>query len=118
MTTRAFLAALTVLAAGPLAAQPSPAPVAGAEFRGLWTTWAGVNRDSLRAETQGAVPAAPGAGALRAGTPELGARVGEEVRAGNCAEGERIARAAGDFPLLEAVRAHCRAGAVQAVSRR
>jgi hypothetical protein len=38
------------------------------------------------------------------------------VRAGDCEEGERVARAAGDFPLVEAVRAHCRT-ATPAVSR-
>jgi hypothetical protein len=38
----------------------------------------------------------------------LGRRVGEVVRAGDCAEGERIAREAGDFALVNAVRDHCR----------
>jgi hypothetical protein len=121
MTTRASLFAATVFAvmtAGPVAAQASSSPSPGTDFRGLWTTWTGINRDSMRAEVQAAAPTATPAGAMRAGTPELGARVGEFVRAGNCTEGERLARAAGDFPLLEAVRAHCRSGAIQAVSRR
>ena len=39
----------------------------------------------------------------------LGERVGEIVGLGDCAEGERVARAAGDFALVEAVRAHCAA---------
>jgi len=100
----------------------APTPSAPAEaaspsaYANLWTRWSGVNAESLAAETRAAPPGSA-AGPLRAGSAELGQRVGEEVRSGNCAEGERLARAAGDFPLVEAVRAHCR-GAVQAVSRR
>jgi len=95
-------------------AAPAQTP-AQSGFSGLWTRWAGVNAQSLQAETRAAP--APSEGPLRAGSAELGQRVGDEVRNGNCAEGERIARAAGDFPLVEAVRTHCR-GAIQAVSRR
>jgi hypothetical protein len=98
-------------------ASAAPGQPAAPGFSGLWTRWSGVNAESLQAETTRAAPV-QAEGVYRAGSPELGARVGEEVRGGNCAEGERLARAAGDFPLLEAVRIHCRAGAVQAVSRR
>ena len=97
-------------------ASAAPSQPAPSGFSGLWTSWSGVNAEALQAETRAAPAAAEGP--LRAGSPELGQRVGEEVRNGNCAEGERLARAAGDFPLLDAVRAHCRSGAVQAVSRR
>ena len=97
-------------------AAPTPAPAADPGFTGLWTRWPTANSEALRAEVARQAPtAAPGQ--LRAGSPELGARVGEIVRTGDCEEGERVARAAGDFPLVEAVRAHCRP-AVPAVSRR
>src|SRR4051812_30138611 len=85
----------------------APAPAVDLGFAGLWTRWPATNGDALRAEAARQVPSAP-SGPLRAGSPELGARVGEIVRAGDCEEGERVARAAGDFPLVEAVRAHCR----------
>ena len=99
---------IALAAAAPQAPPPDPA------YSGLWTRWSAVNGDALRAETTRQAPAAP-SGPLRAGSPELGTRVGEIVRAGDCEEGERVARAAGDFPLVEAVRAHCRS-AVPAVS--
>jgi len=105
------------LVASALASAAPVQPVAADPgYSGLWTQWSGANGESLRAEASRQAPAAP-SGPLRAGSPELGARVGDVVRAGDCAEGERLARAAGDFPLVEAVRMHCR-GAVQAVSRR
>jgi len=112
-TTGFLIASALASAAPPPAAAPDPASA----FSGLFTRWTGANDEALRAEASRAAPAAP-AGPLRAGTPELGARVGEIVRAGDCEEGERVARAAGDFPLVDAVRAHCRSRAVQAVSRR
>src|SRR3954451_2790881 len=110
----AFLLAAALVAAAPARAQPPALQQQG--FSGLWTQWSNANSASLQAETRRQqAPAAP-SGPLRAGSPELGTRVGEIVRAGDCEEGERVARAAGDFPLVEAVRAHCRASAVQAVS--
>jgi hypothetical protein len=84
-------------------------------YSGLWTHWPAANSEALRAEAARQAPVAP-IGPLRAGSPELGARVGEIVRTGDCEEGERVARAAGDFPLVEAVRAHCRP-AIPALSR-
>jgi hypothetical protein len=106
-----MIAAMIALAVAGAAPAPPPAP---RDYSGLWTHWSGANDAALHAEAARQPPAAP-AGPLRAGTPELGARVGEIVRAGDCEEGERVARAAGDFPLVEAVRAHCRA--VPAMSR-
>ena len=97
-------------------AAPAPAAAPDPAYSGLWTSWTGANSAAIRAEAARQAPATP-SGPLRPGSPELGARVGEIVRSGDCEEGERVARAAGDFPLVEAVRAHCR-GAVQAVSRR
>ena len=113
---RTMISTTGLLIASALASAAPAQPAAQSGFSGLWTRWSGVNADSLQAEARGAP--APAEGPLRAGSPELGQRVGDEVRSGNCTEGERLARAAGDFPLLEAVRAHCRTGAVQAVSRR
>ena len=95
-------------------ATPAPPPARPPDYSGLWTRWSGANSEALRAEANRQTPSAP-TGPLRAGSPELGTRVGEIVRAGDCEEGERVARAAGDFPLLEAVRAHCRP-AIPAVS--
>ena len=107
--------AVTLIAAA-LASAPAPANGANRNYSGLWTRWPAANSEALRAEAARQAPAAP-SGPLRAGSPELGARVGEIVRAGDCEEGERIARLAGDFPLVEAVRAHCRP-AIPAMSRR
>ena len=107
-----LIASALASAAPPTAVVPDSAPA----FSGLFTRWTGANDEALRAEASRAAPAVP-AGPLRAGSPELGARVGEIVRSGDCEEGERVARAAGDFPLVEAVRAHCWRGAVQAVSQ-
>jgi hypothetical protein len=109
LTTAFLIASALASAAPPPAAAPDPG------FANLWTSWSGVNSEALRAESRTAAPAAS-AGPMRAGSAELGQRVGEIVRAGDCEEGERMARAAGDFPLVEAVRNHCRVRAVQAVS--
>jgi hypothetical protein len=98
--------AITLIALA-LASVPASANGANQTYSGLWTRWPAANSDALRAEAARQAPATP-SGPLRPGSPELGARVGEIVRAGDCEEGERVARAAGDFPLVEAVRAHCR----------
>ena len=115
------LSALALLAAVPAAAQTGApaAPPPANPWRDLFTRWDGVNRDSLAAETGRAQAApAPDGSAVPAYSPlvsrsraeavALGERVGAVVRTGNCAEGERLARAAGDFPLVRAVREHCR----------
>ncbi|HEV2866694.1 MAG TPA: hypothetical protein VGX37_09275 [Allosphingosinicella sp.] len=44
----------------------------------------------------------------------LGERVGEIVRLGDCQEGERVAREAGDFALVQAVRDYCATAAASA----
>ena len=106
--------ALTLIASALASAVPAQANGADQGYSGLWTRWPAANSEALRAEAARQAPAAP-SGPLRAGSPELGARVGEIVRNGDCEEGERVARAAGDFPLVEAVRTHCRP-AIQAVS--
>jgi len=118
----AFLA-LGLLAAAPAAGQSNataPAPEAPANpWRDLFTRWDGANRDSLAAEAGAAQPAlAPESGSIPAYSPlaprseeeavALGRRVGEVVRAGDCAGGERMAREAGDLALVRAVREHCR----------
>jgi len=110
---------ITALLAGLALAAPAFAQGAAAPqpqgFAGLFTPWSGVNRDSVQAEIEArrraAVEAAPTA------SPEqrqrytqavsLGERVGRVVRDGDCEEGERMARDAGDFALVRAVRSHC-----------
>ena len=118
---RLALSLLPLLAAAlaPAAAQAQQAP-APSGFSSLFTSWSGTSRDALRAETETrrAPAQAAESGAVPAGSPlqvrshneavALGERVAEVVRRGDCAEGERLAREAGDFPLLRAVRDHCR----------
>jgi hypothetical protein len=93
---------------------PVPAAVAPAQprFESVFTDWSAVGRQSIEAERQGLqrppaqAPAGPGPSP---GSAALGERVGEIVALGDCGEGERVARAAGDFALVAAVRAHCSA---------
>jgi hypothetical protein len=107
--------------AAPVQAPQQAAPAEQNPYRDLFTPWNGVNRDSMDAETAGtpppsapeaddrSVPAySPLAPRSQAEAVALGERVGAVVRAGDCAEGERIARQAGDFALVRAVQAHCR----------
>ena len=103
---------LLALASAPAAAaETTPAPER-VRFQGLFVDWSSANRQSIETERLGAKrPAAPaqaGAGPV-AGSVALGERVGDVVALGDCAEGERIARAAGDFALVAAVRQHCTA---------
>lgn len=113
--TIALLALGGLALAAPALAQPTAPPQR--DFGGLWTPWTGANRDAMRAETTPSAPQPqPGTGQPSAGSAALGERVGEMVRLGDCEGGERVAREAGDFPLVEALRAHCRR-AVPAVSR-
>jgi hypothetical protein len=124
MRRASVLLALGLFAAAPAAAQTSaPAPETPPNpYRELFTRWDGANREALEAEVGTAEPAAPSgpeSNAIPAYSPlappprseaeavALGRRVGEVVRAGNCAQGERLAREAGDFALVRAVRAHC-----------
>lgn len=71
-------------------------------YRGLWTDWHAANRASTEAE-RNAPPPRHTAEEARA----LGTRVGEIVAQGDCRNGERLAREAGDMRLVEAVRRHC-----------
>jgi hypothetical protein len=100
-------AALLILLAGAEATPPEPR----SRFEGMFTDWQGANRASAEAEREAqARPAIapPGASAAYVpGSPALGQRVGEIVALGDCDEGERVARAAGDFALVAAVRQHC-----------
>jgi hypothetical protein len=99
-----------------LASPAAPAPAAPADgFGRLWTGWNSANREALEREAAAAerlqadLADAERRRVLRDQGRALGERVGEIVALGDCAEGERVARAAGDFALVEAVRAHCRA---------
>ena len=85
------------------AAQPRP------RFDGLFTDWQGAARASAEAEreAQARPPVAQPTAAYAPGSPALGQRVGEIVALGDCNEGERVARAAGDFALVAAVRDYC-----------
>ena len=97
------------------AAAPAPSTEPSSDFSGLWTGWNRVNREAMSIETAAMrrvrrdVETADAARLreLQNQGRALGERVGEIVRLGDCAEGERVARAAGDFALVEAVRAHC-----------
>lgn len=82
----------------------------------MWTSWSGVTRQSLQSESEAldrvrrdvATAGAQRQAELRNEGRALGERVGEIVRAGDCEDGERVARQAGDFALVEAVRNYCR----------
>ena len=85
----------------------------------MWTGWGSANADSLKVE-RGRITEVrreyQTAGSdrrreLQSQGRNLGEQVGEIVRSGDCAEGERVARAAGDFALVQAVRDHCEAAA-------
>lgn len=101
-------AALLIMLAGAEAVPPEPT----SRFEGMFTDWRGANRASAEAEREAlARPAivqqAAAPAAYAPGSPALGQRVGEIVALGDCNEGERVARTAGDFALVAAVREHC-----------
>lgn len=111
LASRALVPLLLLAPAGAPAQQPSrPA----SPYGDMFTPWNGTNQDSLRAEAEARQRAAETAQTAVPAVAEhnaqvaLGERVAEAVRRGDCAEGERIARAAGDFPLVQAVRDYCR----------
>lgn len=114
-TPFASLAALSLLAAPAAASQP--ASDSRARFGSLFVDWNAASRESIEAEREQATRApqqpAPVATASAAvavpGSRALGERVGDIVALGDCAEGERVARAAGDFALVAAVRDYCNA---------
>ena len=117
------LLALGLFAAAPAAGQGNalrPEAPAASPWQDLFMRWEGANREALDAEarTEQPAPRADPGNAIPAYSPlvsrseaeavALGRRVGEVVRAGDCAGGERMAREAGDFALVRAVREHCR----------
>ena len=115
MTTKTtiFMLSGLILAAPALAQRPA-APPQPSSFSGLFTPWSGVNRDSLQAEVEArrraaadGAPASPDQQRRYTEAAALGERVGQIVRQGDCEEGERMARQAGDFALVRAVRGHC-----------
>ena len=91
------------LAFAPVAAAAQPPAPAGAETRGLWLDWRSANQASLAAESRREANVRSVANAQ-----SLGERVGQLVASGDCEGGERMAREAGDFPLVDAVRNYCR----------
>ena len=100
----------------PAMAGASDAPAAPpSEFGRLWTGWASISREAMNVESEAArrvredlaTADAERLAQLRNQGRDLGERVGEIVREGDCDGGERMARAAGDFALVQAVRAHC-----------
>jgi hypothetical protein len=104
------------MAPATLAAQTAPAPPTRSQFDALWTPWAVTNRQAQRNENDAvqqvrrdlATADAVRQAQLRDQGRALGERVGEIVRGGDCDDGERTARRAGDFALVEAVRDYCR----------
>ena len=100
-------------------AQTSPATPADPNFGTLWTGWNGASSASMRTESEAmqrvrdelATAEAARRRQLRSQGQALGTRVGVIVSEGDCEDGERIARAAGDFALVEAVRNYCREAA-------
>ena len=111
-----MLIALALSAPSAGTAQPAAASQQTSPFQSLWTSWSGVSRQSLTNESQAlervredfATGGAERQAELRNEGRALGERVGEIVRAGDCEDGERVARQAGDFALVEAVRTYCR----------
>ena len=109
------LLCLVLMAPTPALAQASVASSSGSDFTRLWTGWRSINRDAMATESDAvqrvrqdvASADAERLRQLQSQGRALGERVGEIVRLGDCAEGERVAREAGDFALVEAVRAHC-----------
>ena len=105
---------LSLCAAAPAVAS-QPADDNRLSFQGVFVDWSAATRESLEAERKGAAqppPAATPGGPVSLAAPgsrALGERVGEIVATGDCADGERVARAAGDFALVVAVRDHCNA---------
>jgi hypothetical protein len=113
---RTTLVLVALLAPAIALAQTGPATPAEPDFDALWTGWNGANRQSMRTESEAlqrlrheiATAEAARRRQLRGEGQELGTRVGMIVSEGDCQDGERIARAAGDFALVEAVRNYCR----------
>ena len=120
-SSKALLISLALAAPAQAFAQASRAESPAPDFRRLWTGWASVNREAMTTESEAVqrlrreIAAADAEHLRRLGNQgrALGERVGEIVRLGDCEDGERVARQAGDFALVEAVRGHCRAVGAQ-----
>lgn len=110
---------LVILALGQPVGQPVSQPVSShphppapilppppARFGAVVTDWRAANGEALARERDGSAPASGTRFGRQARA--LGDRVGEVVAAGDCEGGERMAREAGDFALMRAVRTHCR----------
>ena len=117
---------LALLAPSLAVAAPGASTAPDSDFSRLWTGWGSVNREAMTVETDAIrrvrqdvrTADAERLRQLQGQGRALGERVGEIVRLGDCAEGERVAREAGDFPLVEAVRSHCaRAQAPESLGR-
>jgi len=104
MRKLALLALVLTASAAP--AQPAPKPAAP---KSLWVDWKTLARDSVAAEAKGAKPDVSRERELQAEADARGKLVGELVTSGDCANGERIAREAGDFALVRAARDYCAA---------
>jgi len=103
------------LLAGSAAQAQQPSAVPNFRMPGLWVDWKTLNQESRKAEDSIARPAAEPFDPerrrlMRVEASALGERVGKMVATGDCAGGERVAREAGDFALVRAVRDHCIAG--------
>jgi hypothetical protein len=114
--SKTLLISLALAAPVPAFAQATTAASPASDFQRLWTGWGSVNRDAMTTESDAVqrlrreIAAADAEHLRRLGNQgrALGERVGEIVRLGDCEDGERVARQAGDFALVEAVRGHCR----------
>ena len=93
-----LLASLLVPTAA-VATAPASAPAS----TNLWIDWNELSRRAAAAQAQ---PSAPAVSETEARA--LGDRVGRMVAAGDCRGGEKVAMAAGDSKLVQAVRAYCR----------
>ena len=115
---KSILVSLALAAPSTALGHDAPAARPASDFSRLWTGWSSVNREAMSTETEAmrrvrqdvATADAERLRQLQSQGRALGERVGEIVRLGDCDEGERVAREAGDFALVEAVRAHCGRG--------
>ena len=112
----ALVAAAPAAASQPVFAQPAVSAAAAqssdarARFQGLFVDWSAASRQSIAAEREAAARPAHSPDAAAAASAGGIAAPGSEAL-GDCAEGERVARTAGDFALVAAVRDYCNAAA-------
>ena len=94
-----ILIASLLMPAAAVAAAPASIPASA----NLWIDW-----NELSRRAAGARPQPPAPAVSEAEARALGDRVGRMVAAGDCRGGEKVAMAAGDSKLVEAVRNYCR----------